>query len=787
MKRRIVSKAILITLGIISLGTTMLAQTGFTPQKLSDEINSGYAEINPMLSPDGKTLYFTRVNHPDNRFGEIDSQDIWYTTLNADGTWSEAKRLPNSINIGRYNAIFSILDDGKTFLINGQFSNDGKYWVDRGLSVIEKVDENTWSKPMPLNLKGYTRMNKGLTTTAYLTPDGKYLLLSFSKRAGGKNHSIYLSVKQGDSYSKPKKVKIGDGALGDSYEAPFLSKDGNALFFSCRVDGNNDIYMANRTDDTYLNWSAPVALNDTINTPGWENYYRLNDKESWAYYCTSKAQKEHSEIMRVKIYEEFPFVKVSGLVMNKADQSLMLADTNYSIKVNGEVPEKIKLDKISASFEMILPFGQKYAVKPELANWIGITDTLDFTSVKEYTEMNRNLFVEPVPIVKVYGKVINTRTGLPIAPEMKYSVLVNGAASDSVKYETDIARYSATLPLGNRYILSLQLPNFTAKADTIDVSNAKFYTEKQVDFYATSVPWVEVAGVALDNSTFTPIIGASSPKLIINGTVTDSVKIDPVSGEFKVRLPFGQKYTTAIASKDYNQLENQLDLTGYVEYALVKHEVYAERKDANMAILSGKVINLKTGQPVEKDIPVKLKVNGTETRGFIYDSTTASYTLKLPVGVSYDILPSVKNFYNKYEQVDLTRVKKGTKIAKNFYVTPIEIGQTVNIDFIYFDIGKAVLKPQSFRSLNALVEFLNEYPNVIVEIGGHTDNTGSVAVNQRLSEARAKSVADYIIGMGIPKERITSKGYGLSKPKASNATAKGRAENRRVEFTIVGI
>ncbi|HRS44298.1 MAG TPA: OmpA family protein, partial [Tenuifilum sp.] len=277
------------------------------------------------------------------------------------------------------------------------------------------------------------------------------------------------------------------------------------------------------------------------------------------------------------------------------------------------------------------------------------------------------------------------------------------------------------------------------------------------------------------------------PKLKINGSTADSVSIDPVTGEFKVRLPFGKKYVTAIESKDYNPLDNQLDLTGYVEFTQVKHEVYAERKDANMAILSGKVINLKTGQPLEKEVPVKLKVNGTETRGFIYDSTSASYTLKLPVGVSYDVLPSVKNFYNKYEQVDLTKVKKGTKIAKNFYVTPIEVGQSVNIDFIYFDVGKATLKPQSFRSLNALVEFLNEYPNVIVEIGGHTDNTGSAVVNQRLSDARAKSVADYIIKMGIPKDRITSKGYGPSKPKASNATAKGRAENRRVEFTIVGI
>jgi hypothetical protein len=81
------------------------------------------------------------------------------------------------------------------------------------------------------------------------------------------------------------------------------------------------------------------------------------------------------------------------------------------------------------------------------------------------------------------------------------------------------------------------------------------------------------------------------------------------------------------------------------------------------------IINIKTNAPVTPDVAVKLKVNGVETQGFRYDSTTASYTLKLPVGVSYDILPSVKNFYNKYEQVDLTKVKKGSKIAKNFYVT----------------------------------------------------------------------------------------------------------------------
>ncbi len=762
------------------------AQTSFKPEVLGNQINSDFAEINPILHPDGKTLYFSRVNHPENRFGAVNSQDIWYSSLSDDGTWSEAKRLPNSINIGRYNAILGILEDGKTFLINGIYSDDGKYWLKRGLSFIERTDNDNWGKPQKIDIPGLSRMNKGKTTTAYITPDGKYIFFSFSKRANGSNHQIYLSVKEEKNrYSRPKRIEIGNNNLGDSYESPFLSKDSNALYFSCNVNGNHDLYMANRTDDTFLDWSEPTPL-QAINSEGWDNYYHLNAKESWAYYCSSNSN-EKSRIMRVKIYEEFPFVKLTGLVMNRAEESLMLADTNYQIKVNDSIPEKIKVDKASASYELLLPLGKKYTLIPELANWIGVPDTLDFTDIKEYTEMARNIYVEPIPIVKIAGKVINTRTNLPISPEMKYRILVNGAPSDSVKYETEVARYSMNLPLGNRYVVSLELPNFTSKPDTIDVTSIKFYTEKPVDFYATSVPWVEVNGVALDNVTFTPIIGASSPKLMINGSVADSITIDPVSGEFKLRLPFGQKFTTAIASKGYNSLENKLDLTGYVEFTQVKHEVFAERKDANMAVLSGKIINLKTGQPVEREIPVKLKVNGVETKGFQYDSTTANYTLKLPVGVSYDILPSVKNFYNKYEQVDLSKVKKRTKIAKNFYVTPIEVGQTVNIDFIYFDVGKAILKPQSFRSLNALVEFLNEYPNVVVEISGHTDNTGSAALNQRLSDARAKSVADYIIKMGVPKERITSKGYGPSKPKASNKTAAGRAQNRRVEFTIVGV
>jgi outer membrane protein OmpA-like peptidoglycan-associated protein len=206
-----------------------------------------------------------------------------------------------------------------------------------------------------------------------------------------------------------------------------------------------------------------------------------------------------------------------------------------------------------------------------------------------------------------------------------------------------------------------------------------------------------------------------------------------------------------------------------------------------MVTLSGKIINTKTGKQLEEGYEVKFRVNGVESPAFVYDATTASYTLRLPVGYNYDLTPSVLNFYNKFEPVDLSKAAPMSKISRNFYVTPIEVGQSVDIENIYFETGRAGLKPESYRSLSALIEFLNEYPNVRVEIGGHTDNVGSAQVNQRVSEERAKAVADYVIENGVSPERVVSKGYGFSKPKASNRTAEGRAQNRRVGFTIIGI
>lgn len=104
---------------------------------------------------------------------------------------------------------------------------------------------------------------------------------------------------------------------------------------------------------------------------------------------------------------------------------------------------------------------------------------------------------------------------------------------------------------------------------------------------------------------------------------------------------------------------------------------------------------------------------------------------------------------------------------------------------IQFDLNKATIKPESDELLGEIVAVFKENPQIKkVSIEGHTDDQGADAYNQKLSDQRAKSVMDYLVGKGVEASRLTAKGFGETKPIASNATEEGKEQNRRVEFII---
>ena len=111
-------------------------------------------------------------------------------------------------------------------------------------------------------------------------------------------------------------------------------------------------------------------------------------------------------------------------------------------------------------------------------------------------------------------------------------------------------------------------------------------------------------------------------------------------------------------------------------------------------------------------------------------------------------------------------------------------GEVVRVDGIYFATGESEVLPQSYNALIRLKEMLETHPEMKIELRGHTDDQGTAEFNQKLSEERAHAVADFLIGKGIQRRRLSWVGFGESRPIDDNKTAEGRQNNRRVEFLV---
>jgi len=146
------------------------------------------------------------------------------------------------------------------------------------------------------------------------------------------------------------------------------------------------------------------------------------------------------------------------------------------------------------------------------------------------------------------------------------------------------------------------------------------------------------------------------------------------------------------------------------------------------------------------------------------------------------------------EEIDLRDESNFREMIRNLYLMPgpklmdkaMASGISIfRVDDIYFEHSSADLKIDSEPVLDRLSNLLKDRPEIRIEIHGHTDDTGTPTQNQALSEARARAVIVSLIVRGISAERLSSKGFGESKPVVTNKTEAGRSQNRRVEIKII--
>ncbi len=251
----------------------------------------------------------------------------------------------------------------------------------------------------------------------------------------------------------------------------------------------------------------------------------------------------------------------------------------------------------------------------------------------------------------------------------------------------------------------------------------------------------------------------------------------------KLNTPGWDAYYTVPASGEYAYFvstENSLGLGDIFRVKLPQ----ALRPEA-VVLVSGKVLDAKTGKPVNAVIKYEDLETGKEIGSARTSPGTGAYKITLPSGENYGYRAEAPGYVPISENLDLTKAEQYKEIERNLTLVPMEKGQTIRLNNIFFETAKAELRPESFAELDRVVELLKDKPTMEIEIAGHTDNVGTGALNKQLSEARAKAVESYLKSKGIAAKRMITKGYGDSKPVASNDTEEGKQQNRRVEFTIL--
>jgi len=136
--------------------------------------------------------------------------------------------------------------------------------------------------------------------------------------------------------------------------------------------------------------------------------------------------------------------------------------------------------------------------------------------------------------------------------------------------------------------------------------------------------------------------------------------------------------------------------------------------------------------------------------------------------------------------LDLKETSEYTERTLDLLLVPIETDAVIRLNNVFFESGKWDLRTESYPELDRLVDFLRTNTGVRIALAGHTDNVGADASNLTLSQNRINSVEAYLVAKGIDKARLTAKGFGETRPIATNDTEEGRQQNRRVEFMIVG-
>jgi len=388
--------------------TPELLASGIVTEVLDKNVNSDVNELNPILSPDGKTLYFSRSNHPDNSGGKKDKEDIWYSELGADGKWQLAKNAGAPLNNEYPNFVSSISSttpDGKSviMLLGNKYDENGDSKL-AGVSMSSNVGGN-WTKPVALKIEDDYNFHE--KANYFLANNRKTLLMSVQREDTRGDRDLYVSFMRADSsWSRPLNLGAVVNTAGEE-SAPFLALDDKTLYFSSNGFsgyGGTDIYVSKRLDDTWTNWSEPENLGPDINSPKEDLFFNIPANSEYAYYSRGVSDN-NTDIFRIKLpimRSPEVWVTVRGKLVDGKTGEPIGAKIVYERLPDGTDVGITQSDPKTGEYEIKLPAGHLYGIRAEADGHISESQNIDLRNAKGDTIITGQDFrLQPINVTPI--------------------------------------------------------------------------------------------------------------------------------------------------------------------------------------------------------------------------------------------------------------------------------------------------------------------------------------------------------------------------------------------------
>ena len=379
------------------------------PENLGNGINSAYYEFLPQISPDGKTLYYTRRFHPENTGFKSSNEatnnaddDIWFSELKGN-TWSQAVKMPDPLNNDFPNSAYTITPDGNSLLLANIYNKNAP--PAQGVSYAYKRT-NGWSFPQGLMINGF--YNLGPYSEFFLGTSKKVLLMTLVREEGSGDNDVYVSFLNKDkTWTQPKNLGTVLNTAGVE-SSPFLAADGVTLYYSSdgfSGYGKRDLYVTKRLDDTWTKWSEPINLGSAINSEENESYYSVPASGEYAYFVSSKQSLGNSDIFRIKLpnaIKPAPVSLISGRAINKVTglPAGEEVEIEYEILPEGLEVGVARTNPATGEFKIALPHDHLYAFRATAEGFIGVNQRIDLREElhKSYEEIVLDLELIPIEV-----------------------------------------------------------------------------------------------------------------------------------------------------------------------------------------------------------------------------------------------------------------------------------------------------------------------------------------------------------------------------------------------------